>query len=79
MKSEKSVFTHFNFSFITFPRQVFVNIIDSKAEQNKGRTSIENLEFWKENWQTPIILFIIKADNILRNGHFLYLCPINHL
>ena len=36
MKSEKSVFTHFNFSFITFPWQVFVNIIDRKAAQNKG-------------------------------------------
>jgi hypothetical protein len=36
MKSEKTVFTDFNFSFITFPRQVFVNIIDSKAAQNKG-------------------------------------------
>ena len=24
MKSEESVFTDFNFSFITFPRQVFV-------------------------------------------------------
>ena len=79
MKSEKTVFTDFNFSFITFPRQVFVNIIDSKAAQNKGRNSIKKLGFWKENCQTPIILFIIKADNILRNGHFLYLCPINHL
>jgi hypothetical protein len=28
MKSGKSVFTDFNFSFITFPRQVFVNIFD---------------------------------------------------
>ena len=27
MKSDESCFTHFNFSFITFPRQVFVNII----------------------------------------------------
>ena len=26
MKSEKPVFTHFNFSFITFPRQVFVKM-----------------------------------------------------
>jgi hypothetical protein len=26
MKGEKPVFTDFNFSFITFPRQVFVNI-----------------------------------------------------
>ena len=32
MKSEESTFTHFNFSFITFPRQVFVNIIDDKRE-----------------------------------------------
>ena len=28
MKSEESCFTLFNFSFITFPRQVFVNIFD---------------------------------------------------
>ena len=29
MKSEESTFTHFNFSFVTFPRQVFVGIFDS--------------------------------------------------
>ena len=29
MKSEESCFTLFNFSFITFPRQLFVKIIDS--------------------------------------------------
>jgi hypothetical protein len=33
MKSEEAVFTDFNFSFVTFPRQTFVNIIDSKLEQ----------------------------------------------
>jgi len=47
MKSEEAVFTDFNFSFITFPRQVFVNIIDSKAEQNKGEDSIEKPGFGK--------------------------------
>ena len=30
MKSEEAVFTHFNFSFTTFPRQVFVNFFDQK-------------------------------------------------
>ena len=29
IKSEKSVFTDFNFYFITFPRQVFVKIVDT--------------------------------------------------
>ena len=33
MKSEEAVFTDFNFSFITFPRQVFVNIFDDKMQQ----------------------------------------------
>ena len=48
MESEESVFTHFNFSFITFPRQVFVgffhinsvgipNKIMPKAWKNTGR------------------------------------------
>jgi hypothetical protein len=34
MMSEEAVFTDFNFSFITFPRQVFVNIFGKikKAE-----------------------------------------------
>jgi len=31
-KSEKPVFTDFNFSFNTFPRQVFVNIFDDEIE-----------------------------------------------
>ena len=31
MKSEKPDYTYFNFSFITFPRQVFVNIIDDET------------------------------------------------
>ena len=62
-----------------FPDKFLSILLITKQRKTRGRTSIENLEFWKENWQTPIILFIIKADNILRNGHFLYLCPINHL
>jgi hypothetical protein len=32
MKSEKSVFTDFNFSFITFPQQDFVKLFDDKTE-----------------------------------------------
>ena len=32
MKSEKPVFTDFNFSFVTFPWQAFVKIIDSIKE-----------------------------------------------
>ena len=31
MKSEESCFTDFNFSFITFPRQVFVKFFDYKT------------------------------------------------
>ena len=31
MKSEESCFTQFNFSFITFPRQVFVKFFDDKT------------------------------------------------
>ena len=34
MKSEESVFTDFNFSFITFSRQVFVNIFDVIKNMN---------------------------------------------
>ena len=30
MKNEKPVFTQFNFSFTTFPRQTFVNFFDQK-------------------------------------------------
>ena len=30
MKNEESTFTDFNFSFITFPRQVFVNTFHKK-------------------------------------------------
>ena len=32
MKSEKPVFTDFNFSFNTFPRQVFVNNFDDEMK-----------------------------------------------
>ena len=38
MKSEESVFTQFNFSFITFPRQTFVKIIDVNLENRTYRT-----------------------------------------
>ena len=44
MKSEESIFTDFNFSFITFPRQTFVNIIDS----GKGDDEQPNLPDEKE-------------------------------
>ena len=30
MKSEEAIFTDFNFSFTTFPRQTFVNFFDQK-------------------------------------------------
>ena len=40
MKSEKPVFTDFNFSFITFPRQVFVNIF-GKGFKPPGKTSTD--------------------------------------
>ncbi len=41
MKSEESCFTDFNFSFITFPRQVFVTNIDTN---NVSKTSFYNKE-----------------------------------
>ena len=44
MKSEESIFTDFNFYFITFPRQIFVNIIDS----GKGGDEQPNLLDEKE-------------------------------
>ena len=34
MKGEESVFTLFNLYFITFPRQVFVNLIDYETGLN---------------------------------------------
>jgi len=40
MKSEESSFTQFNFSFITFPRQVFVNIFGIGIKP-PGKTSTE--------------------------------------
>jgi len=44
MKIEESVFTLFNLYFITFPRQTFVNIIDS----GKGGDEQPNLPDEKE-------------------------------
>ena len=41
MKREESCFTDFNFSFITFPRQVFVKIIDTN---NVSKTLLYNKE-----------------------------------
>ena len=40
MKSEESVFTVFNFSFTTFPRQTFVKIIDVNLENRTYLTPI---------------------------------------
>jgi len=37
MKSEEAVFTDFNFSFITFPRQVFVGIFHVVFQQKRCR------------------------------------------
>ena len=37
MKSEESCFTDFNFSFITFPRQVFVKFFDYKTSSVLSR------------------------------------------
>ena len=51
MKSEESVFTDFNFSFTTFPRQVFVNIFDDKMQQfqRHKRTMMQALKEWVGN------------------------------
>ena len=40
--SEEAIFTHFNFSFITFPRQVFVNIIDDEREGKTSGGDVQN-------------------------------------
>ena len=53
MKSEESVFTVFNFSFITFPRQTFVKIIDVNLE---NRT-----------YRTPILYYIERSQNLTTN------------
>jgi len=45
MKSEEAVFTHFNLYFITFPRQVFVNIIDSKSTLGGLLSLIERMVY----------------------------------
>ena len=37
MKSEESCFTQFNISFITFPRQVFVNYIHISSYEKDVR------------------------------------------
>ncbi len=51
MKSEESVFTDFNFSFITFPRQDFVNIFDDKMQQfqRHKQTMLQALKEWVGN------------------------------
>ncbi len=51
MKSEESVLTDFNLYFITFPRQVFVNIFDDKMQQfqRHKRTMMLTLKEWAGN------------------------------
>ena len=51
MKSEESVLTDFNLYFITFPRQVFVNIFDDKMQQfqRHKRTMMQALKEWVGN------------------------------
>jgi hypothetical protein len=45
MKSEESTFTDFNFSFITFPRQVFVKFFDSGTGRKMWRIPIKKESF----------------------------------
>ena len=54
MKSEKPVFTDFNFSFITFPRQGFVNIFGIEIKPN-DKISIYNVPM---NLCKDVILFV---------------------
>ena len=54
MKSEESSFTQFNFSFITFPRQVFVNIFGNEIKPN-DKISIYNVPI---NLCKDVILFV---------------------
>ena len=51
MKSEESVLTDFNLYFITFPRQVFVNIFDDKMQQFQRykQTMLQALKEWVGN------------------------------
>ena len=44
MKSEESSFTDFNFSFIIFPRQVFVGIFDINAVCISNKKNAEGMK-----------------------------------
>ena len=45
MKSEEAIFTDFNFSFTTFPRQTFVNFFDQKkAHDTIPLESLSNIQ-----------------------------------
>ena len=55
MKSEESCFTQFNFSFITFPRQDFVNLIDNKMKTVHARCTSSSYVFGREVWRVRII------------------------
>jgi len=54
MINEESTFTVFNFSFITFPRQVFVNIFGNEIKPN-DKISIYNVPI---NLCKDVILFV---------------------
>ena len=80
IKNEESTFTDFNFSFITFPRQVFVNIIDSIFLRKELCFLLHQTELMKW-WFTPSI-----PQELLQNwkswefcienlGYFIYLFP----
>ena len=49
MKNEKPFFTHFNFSFTTFPRQTFVNFFDKKKAHDviplESMSNIQQVRF----------------------------------
>ena len=48
MKSEESTFTVFNFSFITFPRQVFVGIFDINAVCISNKKNAEGMKEYRQ-------------------------------
>ena len=62
MKSEKPVFTDFNFSFITFPRQVFVKFLDY----------LHNIR------QKGIVSFHFPVLNFVYSKNILYLCQLSN-
>jgi len=63
MKNEESTFTDFNFSFITFPRQVFVRIFHIKKPKEE-RLSCQDFFL-----HSSIILYVSFFQNYFKKGY----------